>query len=711
MPEATVDAGTWSAFASRRPRLRPEVRAVRQHYRGERWYVLHDEATGRYLRVNASAYAVVGRLDGRNTVADVADAARAALGADAPSASEVIGLLLQLHAAGLLRGELPDRSGGRSLLPRAEGGALPNPLALRFRLFNPDALLAVLTPLARGLFSSAGACLWLVLMVAALAVAIGDSTRLLQDLQRTVTRPDALLLIAVAYPCIKLLHELAHGVAIKVWGGVVPACGITLLVLMPVPWVDASAAWAFPDRRKRAIVGAAGIGAELALAALGILVWGTVEPGVVSAAALVVTTVGGVSTLLFNGNPLLRYDGYYVLEDLIEVPNLATRSGRYWLYLLRRYLLGMRDAGRPAVAPGERGWLTVYGALAPPYRIASLFLIAIWLAQHLMALGVALAVYVVFQQGLLPVARGLAWISTCAALAGRRMRAIAGVFVPAVAVGAGIACVPLPLVTSVQGVVWVPDQAQLYAGTDGFVDAVLVAPGSHVPAGAPVLRLADPDLMARLAIVQARIAELDAETAAVLHSDRTRAQALAADGRTARAEYDRLRERASRLLVRSPVAGVFLPPAGLDLEGRYLRQGDIAGYLVAPGRLVVRAVVPQQSVGLLDLARAQASVRFAEDPRRVHRGQVVREVPAATARLPSPALGAQGGGTLALEAGDATGVRVSESVFEVEIGLPADVATRGIGGRAYVRLEHGREPLLGQWGRTLRQLVLRRLGV
>ena len=111
---------------------------------------------------------------------------------------------------------------------------------------------------------------------------------------------------------------------------------------MPVPYVDASAAAAFRSKWRRAFVGAAGMIVEMSLAALALIVWLTVEPGLLRAFAFNVMLIGGVSTLLFNGNPLLRYDGYYVLSDLVEIPNLAQRSTRYSCYLIQRYLFGAR---------------------------------------------------------------------------------------------------------------------------------------------------------------------------------------------------------------------------------------------------------------------------------------------------------------------------------------------------------------------------------
>ena len=168
---------------------------------------------------------------------------------------------------------------------------------------------------------------------------------------------------------VKVVHEFAHAYAVKLWGGEVHEMGIMLLVLMPLPYVDATSASAFRLKRRRMLVGAAGVLIEIFVAAVAMLVWVNVEPGAVRAISYNVMLVAGVSTLLFNGNPLLRYDAYYVLSDYLEIPNFGTRSTRYLSYLLQRYLLGIKDASFPPASAGEKRWLLFYAVASSIYRV------------------------------------------------------------------------------------------------------------------------------------------------------------------------------------------------------------------------------------------------------------------------------------------------------------------------------------------------------
>ena len=710
------DAPYWPRIAALRLRLRQHVHLYPQCYRGERWYVLRDESSGRFLRFNEGAYAVVGQLDGEQTLEQIRERLQTAMGPAAPDVDEITGVVMQLFAIDALSSGLPADT--RALFERylrqrriRWQRSLMNPLALRIPLFDPDRLLERLLPWVRPLFSPGGMLIWLLLVVSAGLLALVNAPALRTDIGSDILAPANLLVLGLVYPLIKGLHELGHAFAVKMWGGEVHEMGITLLVLVPIPYVDASAAWAFRERRKRVLVGLAGILVELLVAACALFLWLAVEPGVVRAAALDAFLIGSVSTLLFNSNPLLRYDGYYVLQDLIEIPNLGSRSSRYYLYLMQRYLFGIGDARSPVTAAGERGWFLFYGAAAFLYRLFILSVIALFLAERYLAVGVALATWSIATQILLPVARGLQFSLTSPRLAGKRIRGSIAVALPLVLIGGTIAYLPVSLTTRAEGVVWVEEQARVYAGVDGFVDRLLTVPGSVVEAGTPLLLLRQPSLDARIAVVEARRRELLARRAAERIEDRVRSSITDDELTATDAELQLLRSRADALLVRSPVAGRFVLPEAQRLVGRYLRHGDPIGYLVDPRRLTIKAVVPQSDIGLVRRDTRRVEVRLAERPGQAVDARMLRATPSGSTHLPSRALGAAAGGSIPVDLRDEEGMTAADKVFQVDLELPAATAVTGIGERAYVRFDHGAEPLASQWLRRGHQLLLSRLSL
>src|SRR5262249_25831426 len=180
---------------------------------------------------------------------------------------------------------------------------------------------------------------------------------------------EGLFIIALTFPVVKAMHELGHAFSLRAFGGEVHQIGLMFIAFFPVPYVDASAAAMLPSKAQRILVGAAGMMVELVLAALALYIWLISEPGIVRAVAYDVIVIAGVSTLIVNGNPLLRFDGYFILSDLIEIPNLAQRSSRFWGRLIMRWLFGLRSPDIDQGSPAERAWYAVYGPAAFAYRM------------------------------------------------------------------------------------------------------------------------------------------------------------------------------------------------------------------------------------------------------------------------------------------------------------------------------------------------------
>lgn len=704
----------WVMICRLQPQLRRHVRIYPQVYRGQRWYVLRDKSDGRHLRFNASAYEFIARLDGSLCVESAWVKACAALGEERLSQDEVIILLHQLFAIDVLRSDLP--ADAQAFFSRFQNDRsmrrlrmIMNPLAIRVPLLDPDALLNRLIPWVRPVFSKGGALIWFLVMAFASLLLLANVSSISTALDNHVLSPDNFLMMLLVFIIIKIVHEFGHAFAVKMWGGEVHEMGITLLVLAPVPYVDASAAWGFRDKYKRVLVGAVGILAELFLAALGLLVWLAVEPGLIKDAALNAFFVGSVSTLLFNANPLLRFDGYYVLQDMIEIPNLATRASRYYLYLIQRYLFGLKQLCSPVTGKGEAAWFSVYGLAAFFYRLFILVLIVLFLIEEYLVVGVVLGIWAATTQLILPFFRALRFLFLGDALNGRRLRATLASLMLLGGGSAILLFLPVSQTTNVEGVVWVSDQAQVYAGAEGVVAEQLVASGTPVEVGTPIIQMRAFSLDSRIAKLEARRRELSIRSAADRVERRLQSAMVDEEVAVVEAELALLREQKSALLVRSRVAGTFVLANDQRVKGQYLRQGALIGYVFSRQNLIIRAVIPQSEIGLVRQQVNHVEVRFAERLNEVLEVSVIRQKPSASTTLPSRALGAAGGGDIAVRLNSKNGLTAAEKVFQVDLGLPDDFDVTGVGERAYVRFDHGAEPLAGQWLRSGRQLLLSRL--
>jgi putative peptide zinc metalloprotease protein len=424
-----------------------------------------------------------------------------------------------------------------------------------------------------------------------------------------------------------------------------------------------------------------------------------------------VILIAGVSTLLFNGNPLLRYDGYYILSDLIEIPNLRQRSGAYLAYLFERWLVGREDAVSPAVTPGERPWFVAYGIASSVYRLVVVAGILLLVASRYFFVGVTLGLWCFGAWIVLPLARAIASVAAGRRFARRRARAVGALGALLAAVVLLTCVLPLPLRTRAEGVVWIPEQAIVRAGADGFVERVLASNGARVQAGEALLECRDPELEMRLAVLEARRRELQAVWLERRARDLVEADLVRAEIAAVEEELAEARRQAAELTLRAAVDGVFVAPHAEDLPGNFLPRGAAVARVIDPAELTIRVVVGQSAVEQVQRRTRGIRVILAEQPDRDFPAGLRRVVPAASEELPSTALGSLGGGGQAIDPTDPRGLIALERLFQLELGLEEPVATAHVGGRVHVRFEHGSEPLAGRLYRGVRRLFLSRFGV
>jgi putative peptide zinc metalloprotease protein len=707
---------SWYRVADLRPALKTQTKIRRHRFRGEAWYVIQDPASGRFNRFTPAAYQLLGLMNGKRTMDELWDVAVEQLGDETPSQEEVIGLLSQLHSADLLNCEVnPDSAELFERFQkqdRTRGRAnIKNPFSIRIPLWDPDKFLNRTMPEIKPFVRVAGIVVYTLVVAFALLLAAVSWPELTGNLSDRVFSAQNLVVLWLCFPIVKLLHELGHGYAVKAGGGEVHEMGIMFLVFMPIPYVDASAASGFRSKWRRVLVGAAGMLFELFLASLAMIVWVAAEPGLVRAFAFNTMLIAGVSTLVFNGNPLLRYDAYYILSDLIEMPNLATRGNQYWRYLFERYVFRVPQVEPPLLSAGERRWVIFYTPAALIYRTFVLIFIVFYVAAQWFFIGVVLAIWGVVSMFGMPLVKLVRYLSDVPRAAGARSRAYLVSLGVIAVVSTLLFAVPAPMRLMVEGVVWLPEEANVRAGADGFVRAVMVPTGTEVEAGQALVSSYDPALEAELRTSAARLEELQATLDVHRFDDRVAAEVTREEIRRERAIYQRLKDRSDRLVARSEVPGRYVVERTDDMPGRFYRKGDQMGYVVQDEVKIVRIVVSQHDVDLVRNRLQKIDVRLRERLDKVYPAELVRAVPAAKDYLPSTVLSSEGGGAIAADPRDPKSGKTLERMFQFDLELPLDVGALNYGGRAYVRLMMDSEPLGLQWLRRLRQLFLERFSV
>ena len=360
---------------------------------------------------------------------------------------------------------------------------------------------------------------------------------------------------------------------------------------------------------------------------------------------------------------------------------------------------------------GEARWFVGYGITSFFYRMAILWVIILYITEAFFVIGILLALWMVTMQILLPIAKGISYITTSPSIQEQRFRAV-GVSIALLAfLSILITAVPVPSYTNAEGVVWLTEDAHLRSETNGFFSEMLAVPFSQVKAGTPLVQIDDPFLPAGVKVLEHRLKELQVQYHSYWLSDRVQAEIVKEEIHSVEADLENTRNRVQAALILSPKEGRLLIPEHEDQPGRFIHHGDLIGYVIDDSMPTARVVVTQADIGQLRKRIIDVQVRLASHLDQVLPAKVLRVVPEATNVLPSAALTSRGGGLLTVDPDRTGGLTAMEKIFQFDIEFLPRQQQVPIGTRVYVRFDHGSEPLAKQWYRSIRQLFLRQLNV
>lgn len=713
-----IYSDAWYKLAEAKVRLLPGVRISHQVYRQQRWLVLEDPYSHRFFRVTPQAYAFLQTLERDVTV----DAAwREFLQThpkEAPAQEEVVQLLSQLHVSNLLffqegADSVQIEKRARDIRNKELRGKLLSFLYFRIPIWNPDQFLGQVNAVLNRIPSWVFVALWLMGISSGIWAVLGH----LDDLASHSQGVFAWANLPWLYVCLavmKVVHEFAHGLVCKRYGGTVHTTGLMFLVTTPLPYVDTTASWSFSNKWHRMLVSLAGMLVDLLMAALGAVVWANTGPGLVNSLAFNVMMIGSVSSVLFNGNPLLRFDAYYVLADFLDIPNFYTKAQQYWYYLIDRYLLGSHAAQSPVDVESERKWLFIYAPTSLIYRLVVsyaiiLFVMDLWVGLGLMVLSITF--YMLF---VLPAWKAIRYL-TGPRVQTHRWRAFYGAGgLLAVCLLLGVV-IPWPHSVNAQGVLQYSQVSVLHAPADAKLTRAVLGNGQQVNQGDPLLWFDDVVLKSEINKVQSELFELQASQRKALSERVADVQPLEEQVRVKQALITELQSRLGDLVVRAPYDGQYVALQGRERIGMSLTQGvELAHVLGNDGHFQFVAVISQERAReIFDSSLGRVVLRLVGQADETVAVKELILVPYKQRRLPSAALGWMGGGDLAVSREDSKGDKAVEDFFELRAVLIPDASQR-------IRLLHGLKGVLNvglpsstlfaRLRESLQQLVQKRYG-
>lgn len=703
---------SWYRLAESKIALRASVQVHRQVYRGVVWYVLYEPFTNKFYRLPQGAYEFVSRLSVNKTVGEVWNGMLNSATGEIPGQGEVIEMLAQLYQSNMLMYDgIED---GAKLFERNQKqnrkkvkASLLNIFFLKVPLVDPDALLNKLRWLISCLISKPFALVWLLTVIVAAKYGV-ENFDALKDSTQGFLSPSNIGWVYVCTVFVKLLHEFGHASVVKRYGGEVHTLGVMFMLLVPLPYVDATASWSFRDKSKRMLVGAAGMLTEFFIASIALIIWANLGGGILKNLAYNVIIMASVSTVLFNINPLMRFDGYYMLTDLLDMPNLQQRSVQHLKYLLERYIFFKRDAEPVAETWSERGVYFFYGICSSVYRIFLFTGFIVAISQHYLLLSFFMGILLCLTMVIMPVGRFLKYIFASPGLALVRSRAVILTVLFFGSVLLFLFNVPVPDTFKAPGVIEARTYENVIVGESGVVEGICHYAGA-VHKGDTLMQLKNQELENQLEEKRAQLRETTMSYYQALEDAPENMMPLEKRIGALKQELAKLEDDYNNLTVIASIDGIWDIKDLDSYKGRFMHQGDSIGLLLDTSAFDFVAVVSQEEGSRLFADKPRTvSIRLNGDAFVEIQVENIMAIPAASDHLPSAALGWLAGGEVETRMSNAqNGEQTVEPVYIVRAqmsnNLPAVFKYHGRTGK--IRFDLGETPLAIQGIRKVRQAL------
>ena len=584
--------------------VRDDLNVTVQQYGGQACFLIEDPTGGKFFRLGHSEYTFLSLLDGATSFGEALAANANILGSKALTSGEASGLCRWAVESGLATTDA-SKSTDRTLEKQARQASAfrsrwLNPVCIQMPLFNPRALIQPVAHLTSSLWSQWGFFAWTLFCLFGAAVCTLHLDELAgQTFQ--IHAASGWLWFGATWLTLKLVHETAHAVCCQRFGGEVRSAGLLWLVFVPLPYVDVTSSWRLRSRRHRILVSAAGMMAELLIASVASIVWLTAESPIVRQQAVFVIVSASVTTLMFNANPLMRFDGYYMLSDWFEMPNLAAHGKREVHRILRRIFFGL-GAPRQELPEGRPALVLAYGVLSAVWRVFVCIGLIVAAEVVFHGVGILLAAIAVFHWVLRPGFQLLKFVATGSSTEKPRRLRFAVVSSLVLLVG-GLTLTQLRWTQSVRvpAVVEYPELSSIRAATSGAVETIHVSSGEQVHQGQTLVTLSNPELLAngedlRFAIEQSRLRQRRFHQNGSLAAAQVEAETI----KSLEEKLTQVEQLISELTIHAPHAGTVLTTHLEELSGQFVTPGTPLIDVGDDQRVEVLAYVPQRWLNDLD---------------------------------------------------------------------------------------------------------------
>ncbi len=485
---------------------------------------------------------------------------------------------------------------------------ISNYLFITIPLWDPDETLEKLLPYFRFFLRPFFLICCIALGLGALWVVVTNFSVLVADAFSVLSGWNIAILSGVVFG-MKIFHEMGHALTCKHFGGEVHAIGPAFLVFQPCMYTDTSDAWLLPDKWDRLKVTGAGIASEFLLAAIAALVWVSSEPGFVKQLSYTTMVASSVSSILFNANPLLRFDGYYMMSDLLEIPNMRSKTNNYLGYLFERYMLGIKNATRPDMNPDDRFVYVAYGVARFVYRIFIVVMIGFFLYSLFEPLGIATWVSSFYGMILAPTWKRGKKVAREYKRGGLRVKYM--LFLAfAIAAVAGLCLIPIQYTISAPCVLSPQSMTVVRNKEPGRIASIPVELGERVEKGQVLVRIKNPELRKKLQHTREKLQEVKAQIRMYLHTNMAEYLLKESEERKLKASLAELQNRVENLVIRAPHGGTVVNVHEQEMK-MSMPQHKFVRFSTSPAEKSLQSLknmTVKAGLGILGIARTNSPV-------------------------------------------------------------------------------------------------------
>ena len=722
-------------------RKRPDLSAKRQHYLGQSYWIVKEPVGLNYFRFQEEEYAILQKLDGTVSLDELKEWFEAEFPPQKITLEELQQFLGMLHRSGLVIASVPGQ--GTQLRKRRDErrrkemlGAASNVLCIRFKGFDPERFLNWLYPKVRLLFTVPALVLSLILICSAVTLVSVNFDTFYSKLPSFYQffNPYNALWLAVVLGLTKVIHEFGHGLSCKHFGGECHEMGVMILVLTPCLYCNVSDSWMLPNKWHRAAIGAAGMYVEVIIASLATYIWWFTQPGILNMVCLNIIFVSSVSTILFNANPLLRYDGYYILADIVEIPNLRQKASTILNRKMAEWFLGIEPPDDPFLPQRNQAFFALYSVASVMYRWFVVISILWFMSKIFEPYGLAVIGYMIIAMSLfgmvvMPFVKLYKYFAVPGRMQKVKKPRMYATLTGVILIILAVLYVPLPHSVMSTLEVRAHDAGRIYVDVPGILEEILVEPGQKVEKGQKLARLESIDLDMELARLEGEKAQYETQLANLQRSrflnpaEGLEIRQIKESLQAAKDQIEQKRYDKARLVLRAEESGTVLPPpwrekkptvegqlpswSGTPLQkrnlGAPLEEGDVFCLIGDPNKMEAILYVDQGDIDFIKKGQ-HVEIKLDELPFEVYQG-TIEEIAPSESKFSPKQLSTKAGGDLATTT-DESGVEKPMSASyqaRVLIDDPDDLVRLGLRGRAKI---HTAWRTLGQriW-RGLNQLL------